>query len=81
MDILLLIVGRVYEYARIETASNPVATVDHNTVHISLQEFIIENDCPLSVVDFSMTVRHERPFGPLPANVLRCEGLEGGGEL
>ena len=58
---------------RIETEPNPVTTVDHNTVtvNVRIQEFVIKDDRPLSMIEFSVTMRHECAVRPLPANALR----------
>jgi hypothetical protein len=80
-DILLAIISRICEYTRIETAPNPITAVNHNAMDIGLQEFVIENDCPLGVIQFSVTMRHEWTVWPLPTNALCRKGLEGVREL
>jgi hypothetical protein len=38
---------------------NAIAALNHNSVLICFQEFIIKDDCPLCVIDFSMAMGHE----------------------
>ena len=58
-----------------------VTALNRHSVLICFQELIVKDDCPLSMVDFSMAMRHKSAIGPFPANVLCCEGLEGVREL
>jgi hypothetical protein len=43
---------------------------------IRFQEFIIEDDRPLSVIDFSMTMGHEYPVWALSTQMLSGEGFK-----
>jgi hypothetical protein len=81
LDLLLLIIGRICKDAGIETASDPIATDDHDAVRVGLQEVFIEEYRPLGVKHFPVTMRHERGVGSLPTKAFRCEGLEGVWEL
>jgi hypothetical protein len=56
---------------------NPITAVDHKTMGVSLHEFVVKDDRPLGVEDFSITVCHERVTGSFPTKVVRREGLEG----
>jgi hypothetical protein len=44
---------------RVETSADSIAALDHNAVGIGMQEFVIEEDGPLSVVHLSVTMCHE----------------------
>ena len=52
---------------------NVIATVYHNSMLVCFQEFIIKDDCPLSVIDFSMTMGHECAAWAFSTQVLRGE--------
>lgn len=57
----------------------PIATVNHNTVNVCLQGFVIKNDRPLSMIEFSIATSYERAVSSwsLPANVVRRKGSGG----
>jgi hypothetical protein len=44
---------------RVKTAPKAIAALDHNSVLVGFQKFIIKDDSPLSVINFSMTMGHE----------------------
>ena len=53
-----------------------VTALDYHTVLIRFQEFVIKNDCPLSVEDFSLAMRHKGRADSFPANILCRKGFE-----
>jgi len=81
LALLLLIVCRICEYTRVKTPPNVVTALDSHSVLIRFQEFIVKNNRPLCMVDFSVAMRHECTVGPLAANLLCCESFEGIWEL
>ena len=52
---------------------NPIATVNHNSVLVCFQEFIIKDDCPLSMIDFLMTMGHEYAAWAFSTQILHGE--------
>ena len=55
---------------------NAIATLNHNSMLICFQEFIIKNDCPLSMIEFSMTMGHEHVVWTLSTKMLCGEGFK-----
>ena len=76
-----MVICRIGKNTKIEASPDRVAAVDHNTVDIGMQEFIIEKDGPLSVEDFSMTMRHEGTVGTLSTKAISSKCIEGIWEL
>jgi len=60
----------------IETVPTPITTINHNVMNVRLQEFVIKNDRPLSMIEFPVTMCHERIVRP-STNALCRKGLEG----
>jgi hypothetical protein len=58
--VLLTTISGICEDTKIETAPDPIITVNHNTVNVRFQEFIIRNDRPLSMIEFWVATSHER---------------------
>ena len=56
--------------------SNTIATLDHNSVFIGSQEFIIKDDSPLSMIDLSMTMSHECTVRAFSTKMLGGEGFK-----
>jgi hypothetical protein len=77
LGLLFAIICGINKYSRIETASYGVTAVNYHTVHVCLDEFIIKDDIPLSIIHFARTMRHESTVGSLSTNSLRCKGFEG----
>jgi hypothetical protein len=50
-------------------------------MNVGLQEFVVKNDRPLSVIEFSVTMGHVGVIQSLPSNPLCHKGLEGVWEL
>ena len=77
-NLLFHVICRISEYTRVKTSRNLVTTLDHYSMLVCFQEFIIEYDWPLCVVHFLTTMTHERGVGFLSmANVVSCKDLEG----
>ena len=55
---------------------NAIATLDRNSVFVCFQKFIIKHDSPLSMIDFSMTMRHECTVWALSTKMLCSEGFK-----
>ena len=53
-----------------------ITTLYYHTVLVRFQEFIVKNDCPLSVEDFSLAMCHKGRADSFLANVLCCKGFE-----
>jgi hypothetical protein len=81
LALLLLVVCRICEYTRVETPPNVVTAFNSYSMLIRFQEFIVKNNRPLCMVDFSVAMRHECTVRPLAANVLCCKSFEGIWEL
>jgi hypothetical protein len=68
--ILFWVVGRVSKKARIKPTDNSVTTLYDNTMLISFQEFFVDEDIPLGMVHFAVTVSHKLFCGPFSSRVL-----------
>ena len=55
---------------------NVVTTLDHNSVLICFQEFIIKDDGPLSVKDFPLTMGQECRVWALSTKMICGESLK-----
>jgi hypothetical protein len=55
---------------------NAITAYNHDSMLIRFQEFIIKDDLPLSVIDFSMTMGHECSVWALSTQVLCGEGFK-----
>src|SRR5882762_2295789 len=64
------------EYAGVKTIPFVITKLNHHSMLISFQKFIVEDNRPLSMVYFSMTMCHKRIIGRL-ANILCCEVCKG----
>ncbi len=53
-----------------------ITALDYHTVLIRFQEFIVKNDCPLSVEDFSLAMCHKGRADSFSANILCRKGFE-----
>jgi hypothetical protein len=60
----------------VKTTPKAIAALDHSSVFIGFQEFIIKDDSPLSVIDFSMTMGHECAVWALSTKMLCGEGFK-----
>ena len=78
--LLLLVIGRISEYARVKTARIAVTTLDHHSMFVCSQEFIVEDDRPLSMVHLPIAMAHKHGIRFL-ANVLCCKGGKCTGQL
>src|ERR1700679_2747998 len=75
-DLLLLVVRGIRKYTRIKMTLNTVATFNHHSMFVRFQEFVVKDDCPLGMVDFSLTVGHEDIVWTLAANMFCGEGFK-----
>src|SRR5882762_736254 len=64
------------EYAGVKTIPFVITKLNHHSMLISFQKFIVEDNRPLGMVYFSMTMCHKRIIGLL-ANILCCEVCKG----
>jgi hypothetical protein len=76
LGLLLLVVLRICKYMRVKATSNAIATHNNDSMLKSFQEFIIKDDLPLSIIDFSMTMGHECSVWALSTQVLSGEGFK-----
>jgi hypothetical protein len=60
----------------VKTTPKAIAALDHNSVLVGFQKFIIKDDSPLSVIKFSMTMGHECTVWALPTKMLCGEGFK-----
>ena len=74
--ILLWVVRRIREYAREKTTPDAIRALYRYAVLICFQEVIIKNDCPLSMVHFSLAMRHEGRLNSFLADVFCRERFE-----
>jgi hypothetical protein len=73
---LLMIICRIYEYLWIEMVTNPITAVNYNAMCICLQESIIEDNVPLSLIHLSLAVCHKGIVGSFSSKVFCCKGLK-----
>ena len=76
VHLLLFVVCRICEYTGVEPMPDSITRLNCHSVLVCCHKFIIEDDCPLSMVYFSFTMCHKRGIGALPANVICSEGFE-----
>jgi hypothetical protein len=79
--LLLWIICGVCEYSRIKSTCNAITTFNHDTVFIGIQEFVVEDNLPLSVNTLPATVTGELWLELLRTTMLICEILERVGKL
>jgi len=79
-NLLFFVVCRMSKYPRVKTAPEVITTLNRDSMPVRFQELIIENDGPLSMVHFSVTIAHKRGVGCLAHN-LRCKSYKGIGKL
>ena len=53
-----------------------ITTLNHDSVFICFQEFIIKDDCPLGMIDLSMAMGHEYTVWALSTKMFCGEGLK-----
>ena len=78
--LLFLVIHGIGKYMRVKTIPFVITDLNHHSMLICFQKFIIENNRPLGMVYFSMTMCHERIIGRL-ADILCCEVCKGIREL
>jgi hypothetical protein len=71
LDLLLMIIRRIYKYPWIETVMNPIVAVNYNAMCICLQEFIIEDNVPLSLIHLCWQCAIKALLGPFPPKGLK----------
>ena len=49
---------------------------NHDSMLVCFEEFIIKDDSPLSMKNFSVAMCHEYAVGSFPTNEFLCEGFE-----
>ena len=74
--LLFLVIRGMGEYARVKTIPIVITKLNHHSMPICFQKFIVKDNRPLSMVHFSMTMCHERIIGCL-ADILCCEVCKG----
>ncbi len=79
--LLLRVVCRIRKYTRVKTTMDAITALDYHAVLICCQKFIIKNDCPLSVEDFSLAMCHKGRADSFLAGILCRKGFEGIREL
>lgn len=75
-DSLFGIVGGIRKNSREKSPFNAIDACHDNTVFVSVNKLVIENLCPLSMEQFSMTMRKKRVAGEFVSGVIECEILE-----
>lgn len=81
LDLLLWVVCRIREYARVEATFDAIKAGNHDSMLVCFEEFIIKDNSPLSVIHFSVAMCHEYAIGSFPTNEFLREGFECIGEL
>jgi hypothetical protein len=81
LGLLLWVVCRICEYARVEATFDAIKASNHDSMLVCFEEFIIKDDSPLSVIHFSVAMCHEYAVGSFPTNEFFREGFECIGEL
>jgi hypothetical protein len=61
---------------RIESSRDFIAALDNDTVLVRVYEFLIEEDVPLRMQQFTTAMSHEFFAGLLASELLRCKILE-----
>lgn len=81
LDLLLWIVCRIREYARIKATFDAIKAGNNDSMLVCFEEFIIKDDSPLSVIHFSVAMCHEYAVGSFLTNEFLREGFECIGKL
>jgi hypothetical protein len=76
LDLPFTIIHRICEYPWIEMVMNPIAVVNYNAMCICLQEFVIDDNVPLSLIHLSLAVYYEHIVGSFPSKVFYCKSLK-----
>ena len=76
VHLLLFVVCRICEYMGVEPMPDPITGLNCHSVLVCCHKFIIEDDCPLSMIHFSVTMCHKGRIGALPTNVICSKGFE-----
>jgi len=76
IHLLLLVVCRICEYTGVNPTPDPITGLNRHSVLVCCHKFIIKDDCPLSIVHFSVTMCHKGGIRALPANVICSKGFE-----
>jgi len=76
LDLLLLVVRRICKYVGVKTMLNAITAPNHHSMLMCFQEFIIKDDHPLSMVDFSLTVGHGCAAWALSTKMLHRKGFK-----
>jgi hypothetical protein len=61
---------------RVKMTSNVITTLDHSSMLICFQDFIIKDDHPLSMKDFPLTMGHECRVWALSTKMIHGKSLE-----
>jgi hypothetical protein len=76
LDLLLWVVSRVCEYARVEATFDVIKAVDYDSMLVCLEKIIIKDNSPLSVIQLSVAMCHENAVWSFPTNKFLREGFE-----
>jgi len=61
---------------RVKATPDAITALNHNSVLVCFKKFIIKDDRPLGVIDFSMTMGHENTVWALATKILCGEGFK-----
>jgi len=75
-NLLFLVICGISEYTWVKMVPNPFTTLDRHSMAVCFQEIIVEDDRPLDMIDFSMTMAHKCGVRSLATNIC-CKGLKG----
>jgi len=76
IDLLLWVVSRIREYARVEATFDAIKAGNYDSMLVCFEEFIIKDDSPLSVIYFSVAMCHECAVRSFPTNEFLRKGFE-----
>jgi hypothetical protein len=75
-DKLFRIISWICKYLQIKSSSNTIMTLNQNSMFICYQKIIIEENFPLSMEKFSITVGYHIFVGSLTTSIVKSKFLE-----
>ena len=63
MNILLRVISRISQNSRIQLSFYSIGTLDYKSMFVRIDKLVIKEFSPLSMEEFSVTMREERASG------------------
>ena len=76
LDLLLWVVSRIHEYARVEAMFDAIKAGNYDSMLVCFEEFIIKDDSPLSMIYLLVAMCYECAIRSFPTNEFLCKGFE-----